>query len=472
MTRSPTPGPTKDHPLAEIQVDEEEVRRGKAARALLYNTRQVPALRLLGTVLLGLMVIVHNAVVPAPSGTRFPAAPFVVAMLGYCGLSWLILRRGYARVRRFDLGHFFLGVDILWFAGAIFVSGGTHSWLFFLLLIRVADQTSTSFRLVLWFAHLSVASYGLVLLAQATLTSDSIPWGIEIVKVASIYLAAIYIASTARAAEGLRHRGTQAIRAGRSLIERLRQQTSSLEEARALAEDMSRAKSQFFANVSHELRTPLASAIGFLDLLNESELTPEQRDYLKQVDTGTRTLKSLVDRLLDFSRIEASELALAHVPLDVREIVESAVAAARAEANEKGLAMTVDVATDVPSSFQGDPVRVRQILSHLIDNAVKFTDAGKVAVDLRTGRRDDQTCELLITVSDTGIGIPRDRQDHIYDLKQVDGSSTRRHGGIGLGLAIVSRVVKAMGGRIWLESEPGKGSTFHIELPLTLGPPV
>ncbi|HEY0712622.1 MAG TPA: ATP-binding protein [Polyangia bacterium] len=471
MTRSPSPKPDDEHGLAEIQVDEEEVRRGKTTRALLHHTRQIPALRLLGTLLLGLAIVVYNAVVPATGGARYSAGPFVAGMLVYCLLSWLILRRWYERVRSFDLGHVFLGIDVLWFAGAIFVTGGTQSWLFFLLLIRVADQTSTSFRLVLWYAHMSIASYGLVLWAQATFTTQPIPWGVEMVKIAAIYLAALYIASTARAAESLRRRGTKAIRAGRTLIERLRQQTDSLEEARALAEDMSRAKSQFFANVSHELRTPLAGAIGFLDLLNESDLTPEQREYVKQVDAGTRTLKTLVDRLLDFSRIESSELALANVPLDVREIIESVVNSTRAAASEKGLAMTVDVASDLPAVLQGDPVRVRQIFTHLVDNAVKFTDEGSVKVTVRTGRRDDRTCELLATVSDTGIGIPQERQGHIYDLKQVDGSSTRRHGGIGLGLAIVSRVVKAMGGRLWLESEPGKGSAFHIELPLAVATP-
>ncbi|HEY0706014.1 MAG TPA: ATP-binding protein [Polyangia bacterium] len=470
MTSSPTPGADQDSAFGEIQVDEADVKRAKAARTRLFNTRQVPALRLLGTVLLGLTVIVHNAIVPGPRPGQLPAAVFVAAMLTYCAVSWLILVRWYERVRRFDLGHFFLGVDILWFAAAIFVSGGTRSWLFFLLLIRVADQTSTSFRLVIRYAHLSVASYGLVLLAQSTFLSEPITWGVEIVKIVAIYMAAIYIASTARAAESLRQRGTNAIRAGRSLIERLRQQTSSLEEARTLAEDMSRAKSQFFANVSHELRTPLASAIGFVELLAESDLTAEQREYLRQVDAGARSLKTLVDRLLDFSRIESSDLAFASVPLDVREIAETAIANARSAANEKGLSVSLDVASDVPSQLYGDPVRVRQVLAHLLDNAVKFTDQGSVALSVRAVPRD-KVCEILLTVSDTGIGIPRDRQDHIYDLKQVDGSSTRRHGGIGLGLAIVSRVVKAMKGRIWLESEPGKGSAFHIELPLAFTAP-
>ena len=459
--------PDDETKLPEIYVAPDEVRRAKVARDVAYHTRQVPALRLLGMIMLTVLLWLHDRYSPAEL-PRTAHASFVLALMGYAALSWAVLDRFYARVELVNLGSLFLRIDLLWFAGAVFFSGGSHSWLFFILLIRVADQTATTFRNVLLFAHLSVASYALVLAAQRWFTPHPIEWKVELLKLVSLYLASLYISSTSRTVEFLRKRGTQAIRDARTLIDRLRLQATALEQARARAEELSRAKSEFFANMSHELRTPLAAGIGLVDLVLESELTSEQREYLESVSASSRGLQIVLDQLLDLARLESNSLVMASVALDVAQVAQAAIEAITPAAAAKGLAVAQAIAGQWPTGVRGDPVRLRQILANLLGNAVKFTDRGGVSLRVEQGPRRDNIVEVGFAIADTGIGIAPTMQGSIFDLKQLDGSTTRRHGGLGLGLAVTSRLVTAMGGRLWLDSTPGAGSTFHVALPLRI----
>lgn len=232
---------------------------------------------------------------------------------------------------------------------------------------------------------------------------------------------------------------------------------------KARAEQASEIKSQFVANMSHEVRTPMNGILGMAELLLRTPLTPEQRDYLETIRSSGESLLTLLNNVLDLSKIEAGRLELDPVSFSPRHCVEEAVRTLEARAIEKGLAIGYSVAPGLDDSYRGDPIRVRQILLNLLGNAIKFTERGRIDVRVEAHEVDPEMAMLQFFVSDTGLGIARDKQESIFEaFEQADKSTTRNYGGTGLGLAICSRLVRIMGGRIWVESEPGRGSTFSF----------
>jgi two-component system sensor histidine kinase/response regulator len=249
----------------------------------------------------------------------------------------------------------------------------------------------------------------------------------------------------------------------------LRNMNAEMKVAKERAEEASRAKSEFLANMSHEIRTPLNGIIGMTELSLDTPLSDEQQEYLNMVKTSADALLTVINDVLDFSKVEAGKLEIDSVDFSLRDCIDSAVRPLALRAHQKNLELATDIGNGLPDGLIGDSGRVRQVLVNLVGNAIKFTDSGEVVVHVNADSRFDDGIVLHFVVRDTGIGIPENKRQLIFEaFTQADGSTTRKYGGTGLGLTISSRLVALMGGRIWVESELGIGSRFHFTVKLRL----
>jgi len=250
----------------------------------------------------------------------------------------------------------------------------------------------------------------------------------------------------------------------RDITERKRSNEDLL-RAKEAAEAAARAKSEFLANMSHEIRTPLNAVIGFTDLLLDEDLTEKQRDYLETIRSSSDSLLTIIDNILDLSKIEAGMVELECKKVYLSFCLDEAVRQVEATAKQKGLKLSWQIDEGTPQAIMSDPTRLRQILVNLLSNAVKFTEKGEITLRVSSSVQQNGSYEINFAIKDTGIGIPEDKMNRLFKpFSQIDASTTRKYGGTGLGLAISKKLVDQMGGRIWAQSIPGQGSTFYIAI--------
>lgn len=447
-----------------IESDREKAAAQSRRRLVRLHTQVVPRVRSIGLFLLVASCYVYNLYVGDPAwNERLPLFLGVVAL--YCAGSWLLLRRFYdGLLPRFDLSLFFLTTDLALHTWAIYLTGAEQSWLVALLFFRTADQVSSGTKRAMFFAHANTACYLLLLLYVAFVDGRSFVWSLELTKAALIYVGNLYIAFTAREADRRRGRTTSAIELSRRLISDLEERTLELEAARSEAEAASVAKSQFMTNISHELRTPMHAIGGLLELLALQRVEPEVRRRLDSLRASSDELASVIDAVLDFSRLESEQVHLEMRPTNTHRVVRDIVRRFKHRAEAKGLQLIADVAPDIPEWVEADPARLRQVLMQLVDNGIKFTDEGSVTVRIR--RDLSEEFDLVCSVADTGVGFSTENAEELFDaFTQGDSSLTRRHGGVGLGLAISRRLVELMRGQVGFGKTPGGGTTVWLRLP-------
>ena len=467
---APTPPLDTD---AGFTLDVDVLAERRAASARKINTVQIPAVRAGGFAILCVLAVLQDMRMGAPIDR--PQLAFLLALnIGYAALSWAALRAWYGRTGALDIGLLFLHLDILvWLPNLRHLE---HAHLFFacLLLVRVADQVGYGFRRATYFNHVVLAAYFAYSCWVWRYRPVEAHWADRLTIAATMYLLGIYLAFTGLVSERLRSRVRQAMQTARELVDSLEQkklaleaQARDLEEAGRRAEQANIAKAQFLATISHEIRTPMNGMLGTTELLLETRLDPVQRHLAETANQSATALLALIDDVLDLSRIEASKLTLQLTGFDLRALVHEAVDLMATTARGKPIDLSCTISWRVPNRVEGDPIRLRQVLVNLLHNAVKFTDRGRIVLDVGVLGETEDAVQLRFEVRDTGIGIAEDQFDSVFDaFTQVDASSTRRHGGTGLGLAIVKEIAELMGGRVGVDSRIAHGSTFWLELGL------
>jgi len=435
-----------------------------AARHRHREVVQIPRLRAIGSVWLFAAVCGHNAVLLGGLNLR-AVALFGALQCLYVAATTYSLRRHFRPEARVDLGTLYLATDIVVFVLAVYVSGGERSWLLPLLCVRVADQVGSSQRRALAFAHLTLILHLLLVAYLAWVELRPLMPGAEFAKVFFVYMLNLYLSLAAGPSERQRKRATQMATKTRELIEELGAKSEQLEREHGRAEAANRAKSRFLANMSHEIRTPMNGVLGTSELLLEGRLEAEQRQMVETIASCGRALLSIVNDILDMSKIEAGELRIDKSGFVVSAIIQEVVRSLGTQGRARAVELRTEVCKEASLPVIGDPLRLRQVLTNLVGNALKFTERGSVTLAVVREGAAESTLTLRFEVIDTGIGMTAEASQRVFDaFQQADDSTTRRFGGTGLGLSIAKQLVEMMGGEITVQSAIGQGSRFGFAL--------
>ena len=458
---APPTKPPADH---RILIDPQEARRETLRRRRHMNVVTFPLVRMAGFQLMIIVMVGHNKLL-LQAADWTPLIAFAVIAEIYCAVSWWVLAQWFDRVKAVDLGLLFLTTDLVLWTGAVYVSGGQASWLFFLLALRVADQSFVSFDRAAAFAHFAPCCYVVMLLYQAVFDGVAVDWGRAFSVTLLLYLSCLYLLMSGLSAQRLRDRSSAAVRLARDSIQQLQERSTQLARAKEEAEAASVAKSQFLANMSHELKTPLNAIIGYSEMLIEepdTDLQTRQADLAKIRISGQHLL-ALINEVLELAKLEAGKTTVTFEEIDVPTLAQEAAVglAALARKNRNVLEVNCEPAVGLMVT---DPVKLRQVLMNLLGNGLKFTEGGRVQLDVRPLADGNS---LAFRVSDTGIGMTGDHLARLFrPFMQADGSSTRKHGGTALGLTLTKRYCEMLGGSLAVESTPNVGSVFTAVLPL------
>ncbi|WP_298932348.1 HAMP domain-containing sensor histidine kinase [uncultured Ramlibacter sp.] len=448
----------------QILADPQEATRQRAGRRRHMNVVTFPKVRFIGFQLMIIVMVGHNLLILHETAWK-PMATYALLVELYCLVSWRVLVQWFDRVKAFDLGLLFLTIDLVFWTGAVYVSGGYSSWLFFLLALRVADQAFVSFRRAALFAHLAPLFYVVMLVYQATADGVTVDWGQALALTLLLYLSSLYLLMSGLNAERLRERSAAAVRLARDSIQQLQERSRQLAFAKEQAEAASVAKSQFLANMSHELKTPLNAVIGYSEMLIEE---PDTDTATRQADLGKirasgQHLLALVNEVLELARLEAGKTGVSLEEIDVPTLAQETAVGLAGLARKNRNTLEIECAPQV-GRMVTDPAKLRQILLNLLGNGLKFTEGGRVQLDVQASA-DGRS--LRFRVADTGIGMSAEHLARLFQpFTQADGSSTRKHGGAALGLTLSKRYCEMLGGSLSVESTSGAGTVFTAVLPL------
>gem|GEM_PF-499536 len=429
---------------------------------------EVPKRRLIGTLFLAGAAYLHDRFILDSFSPR-QWAELTFYLLAYVTVAWIALRHFSQRLSGVDLRLFFLICDIFLLTMVIYATGANRSWLFFIMLAPVVDQAASSFRRAVTFSHLTTGSYALLIAYLYTQEGRDVFWFSEMAKLCFIYGASLYLSLGARNAEQRRDQIQKLVTESNERLKTVEKLARDLERARSKAEESNEAKNEYLANISHEIRTPLNGIIGMSELALASGLNPEQRGCIESARASAESLLKIINDILDFSKIEARKVELEAVHFDLHDRISEVVKSFGVAAYNKRLELVCDILPTVPHSVVGDDGKLRQVLVNLVANAVKFTETGEVLVRVETSLRTKQDVLIEVSVSDTGPGVPAEKQATIFQAyEQADSTVSRRFGGTGLGLSISSGLAELMGGKIWVESDQQRGSVFRFTMRLWL----
>jgi len=462
-------GPRAATPLDHrILVDPREAALQTARRRRDMNVVTFPLVRMVGFQLMIIVMVGHNLLIVKDTAWQ-PLITYAVIAELYCVASWWALARWFDRVKVMDLGLLFFTTDLVLWTGAVYVSGGHTSWLFFLLALRVADQSFVNFGRAAVFAHLAPLCYVTMLAYQAGVDRVAVDWGRALAVTLLLYLSGLYILMSGLNAQRLRDRSNAAVRLARDSIQQLQERSTQLARAKEDAEAASVAKSQFLANMSHELKTPLNAVIGYSEMLIEepnADLETRQAD-LGKIRTAGQHLLGLINEVLELARLEAGKTNITLEDVDVPTLVQETVMGLSALARKNRNELQVHCEPRV-GLMMTDPVKLRHVLVNLLGNGLKFTEGGRVHLDVHAV---DEERRVLFRVSDTGIGMSEEHLARLFQpFTQADGSSTRKHGGAALGLTLTKRYCEMLGGSLAVESALSVGTVFTAVLPLKSAP--